>query len=285
MKVYYASDLHFEFNDPRGWKFPQPDADSILLLAGDIVVHRYLYAHRNDAEARSFKKRFDYFLRAALVTFGHLYFIAGNHEPYGSEFNDTTDVMKHYLKNVYGTDRATFLDMESVRLREGLILVGGTLWTDMNKGCETSKMFIKRAMNDFHVIFYGGRKFTPDDAQLRHHMMLDYIKFVHNENPNDELLVMTHHGPTHLSAHRYFDDKMMEAGYHSDCSEFIEAHPRIKNWIHGHTHYNVDYRVPHDLRPIGAEIEGDGCRVVTNQLGYEHDPSFNQFNFEKYIEL
>lgn len=63
--------------------------------------------------------------------------------------------------------------------------------------------------------------------------------------------------PTHLSiAPQYVNDKHMNGGYFSQLDDFILDNPRIKLWIHGHTHTKFDYMV------------GDYTRVVCNPRGY-----------------
>ena len=53
----------------------------------------------------------------------------------------------------------------------------------------------------------------------------------------------------------YAHDTIMNGGYSSDLDEFIEDHPEIRLWTHGHTHHEFDYM-------IGK------TRVVCNPRGY-----------------
>jgi len=54
---------------------------------------------------------------------------------------------------------------------------------------------------------------------------------------------------------QYATDFVMNGAFHSELSEFIEDHPQIKLWTHGHTHHTFNYT-------IGA------TRVVCNPRGY-----------------
>lgn len=281
---YFASDIHLEFEMMPYKDFPKVEPGSILLLAGDIVVARYLRAHANDADSRAFKKNFSKFLNYCKGSgFEKIFTIAGNHEPYHGQFDETEGIMKYFISDIHGCRDGSiqFLHNEMVKLRDDLILIGTTLWTNMNKGSDQTKQYIKFRMNDFRIIYKGQRPFDPDDCMQENTFALDFINHVYKENdvPGMKFLVMSHHGPTSKSAHRYYHDLDMAGGYHSDHSEFILDRPKIVKWIHGHTHYNVDYMV------------GD-CHVITNQRGYgPHvtggmgDPSYPQFNLEKNFEL
>jgi hypothetical protein len=63
----------------------------------------------------------------------------------------------------------------------------------------------------------------------------------------------------------YTDATVMNGGYSSDLDEFIENHPEIKLWTHGHTHHPFDY------------VIGE-TRIVCNPRGYiNHEPAASNF--------
>jgi Icc-related predicted phosphoesterase len=77
-----------------------------------------------------------------------------------------------------------------------------------------------------------------------------------NDDTLLKVVVVGHHAPSNQSIKpKYRDDAIMNGAYSSDLSEFILDHPKIKFWIHGHTHDVFDYM-------IGP------TRVLCNPRGY-----------------
>lgn len=73
-------------------------------------------------------------------------------------------------------------------------------------------------------------------------------------NMRGRTIVVTHHAPSpRLEAPGYVNGPLSPS-FVSDAGPLIER-SGIPLWIHGHTHYNVDYR-------LGA------TRVLSNQRGY-----------------
>jgi hypothetical protein len=64
----------------------------------------------------------------------------------------------------------------------------------------------------------------------------------------------THHAPSPRSVPPQHAGSLMNAAFVSDLEDFVRE-SGVKLWIHGHTHYNVDYS-------IGT------TRVYSNQRGY-----------------
>jgi len=62
----------------------------------------------------------------------------------------------------------------------------------------------------------------------------------------------------------------MSPAFVNNLDELVEA-SGVPLWIHGHTHYNVDYRV-------------GSTRVLSNQLGYPSE-SIKDFNPALVVEL
>jgi hypothetical protein len=102
--------------------------------------------------------------------------------------------------------------------------------------------------------------FSPQDALDDHIKTLDHIKRSYDtavaESKN--VVVVGHHTPSTMSCGERFTEgkyKIMNGGFHSDLSEFILDRPKIKVWIHGHTHDSYDYKI------------GD-TRILCNPRGY-----------------
>ena len=70
-------------------------------------------------------------------------------------------------------------------------------------------------------------------------------------------IVVTHHAPSPRSETPGYANGPLSPSFVSDLGVLL-AHSGIPLWIHGHTHYNVDYQ-------LGA------TRVLTNQRGYPQE--------------
>jgi predicted phosphodiesterase len=270
MKVAVASDVHLEFGEVV---LENKENAEVLILSGDICVARDI-RHRDQFEIMGGydrSNRFHKFFQDCCEQFTHVLYVAGNHEHYEGDFAKTIPHLREmlgYLPNLYILDR-------EVKKIGDIAFVGGTMWTDMNKGDSLTLLHMKSMMNDFrcvdnsnHVVnfktydahgeFSGFStrvaKFSPEDAMEEFHKFIDYTKAVLPDL--GKVVMVTHHTPTHASCHpRYKGDKLMNGGYHSDLSEFILDNPKIKLWTHGHTHDDFDYMV-------------GTTRVVCNPRGY-----------------
>jgi Icc-related predicted phosphoesterase len=268
MKIKLVSDLHLEFADIN---IKNDENCDVLILSGDIMVAQDLHDHPEPAgeidramiassqgigRRQESAQRFRDFLRRCSFQFPHVVYVAGNHEFYHGKFvASLTDLRNECAKfpNVY------FLERDTNEI-DDVVFIGGTLWTDCNKGDPLTLHGLSDMMNDFRIIRHDGYGFTrlrPAHIMARHRQTLDYFKSVLADLKDRRVVVVGHHAPSRLSMHpKYADDMVMNGGYSSDLSEFILDHPQIKLWTHGHTHDPFDYI-------IGT------TRVVCNPRGYE----------------
>lgn len=264
MRIKVVSDLHLEFSDVL---IPNDENVDVLVLSGDILVAEDLHDHPSPdpytpggmasfSHRMTSSLRYQQFMKRVSDDYPHVIFIAGNHEFYNGKFYKTVDYLREYcagFPNVYFLERDT-------KVIDDVVFVGGTLWTDMNKGDPLTLHAVRDMMNDYKRIRNDQKGYTalkPIDTALRHRETLDYIRHVVKENRDQKCVVVGHHSPSHLSIHdEYRDDSLMNGAYHSDLSEFILDHPQIKLWTHGHTHHFFDYMI------------GE-TRVVCNPRGYE----------------
>jgi len=275
MKVCVASDLHLEFSDIE---LHNTENAKVLILSGDICVAHSLHDHpinkpvpsdaikpgRNQQAAVKYRE----FFNRVNNEFDHTIYVSGNHEFYHGRYPDAYDwLVEEYSKypNIH------FLEQSSVDLN-GFTFLGGTLWTDMNKGDPTTMHLIENMMNDFRIIRNSQRnyaRFSPLDAALRHRDTVAYLKKTIDADPDKKYVVVGHMAPSALSIHpKYKNDYVMNGGYHSDLSEFILDRPQIVLWTHGHMHDPVDYMM------------GE-TRIVCNPRGYKgHDPAANVFQLQ-----
>ena len=266
MKISVCSDLHLEV---RGLELTNVDSATVLVLAGDICVAAALL-DRSDfpaitvAQERSM--RFHHFFQDCCRKWPHVIYIMGNHEHYHGDYANTLNHLKSKLSYI---PNLRILEEDSVRI-EDVTFLCGTLWTDMNSGSQKSMRLVQGMMNDFRCVsnsltpHSAGRppKFTPQDAYEVHKDTLEYIRLMTYDRDASKFVVVGHHAPSRLSTHpRFAREKDMNGAFSSDLDWFIEAHPQIKLWIHGHTHDPWDYQV------------GE-TRVVCNPRGYAgHEPA------------
>jgi Icc-related predicted phosphoesterase len=264
MRLYVTSDLHLEFGDIDIHN--EHDVD-VLILGGDICVARDI--GRPDAEnfmegARSHRVR-DFFQRCS-DRFPHVILIMGNHEHYHGDFSKSETVIREMLDsaqchNVYLLEKQT-------RTIGDYLFIGGTLWTDMNRGDPLTVHAAGTMMNDYRGVrntakgHAGGNwKFLPEDSAKDHRMMKQYIQTViGNRRAQGDLsrrvVVVGHHAPSAASVHpKYQHEHLLNGCFRSEMEEFILDHSEICLWTHGHTHEDFDYM-------IGT------TRVVCNPRGY-----------------
>jgi Icc-related predicted phosphoesterase len=268
MRIKLVSDLHLEFSDIN---IQNDNNYDVLILGGDILIAEDLHDHPevhpadpvnipNLGRAQARAQRFRDFLKRCSFQFPHVIYIAGNHEFYHGRWHGSIDHLKAEcarFPNIY------FLEKDSKTI-DDVTFVGGTLWTDMNRGDPLTLNGIKDMMNDFRIIkndLKGFTRFTPMEAASRFKETVDYIRTVVETDPLKKYVVVGHHAPSFSSIHeQYRGQTIMNGGYASDLSNFILDHPQIKLWTHGHMHQCFDYM-------IGS------TRVVCNPRGYEgHEP-------------
>lgn len=255
MKLYVTSDIHLEFGD---LDLPNRDEVDVLILSGDILVARDL--ERPDERG----DRVNDFLRRVADAFPHVVMVMGNHEHYHGDFSKSADIIREAVRDY---DNFHFLDKECVTIKDYLF-IGGTLWTDFNRGDPLTLHAASSMMNDFKGVRHsakghggGNWRFLPEDARQDHDRMKDYISMVIENrraqgDRSDRVIVVGHHAPSRMSTHpRYQNELIMNGCYSSSMEEFILDRPEIRLWTHGHTHEDFDYE-------IGT------TRVVCNPRGY-----------------
>lgn len=240
MKINLVSDLHLEFGD-----LALPGGD-VLILAGDICEYRSL---QNRSEIQDF-------FAVECAKYKKVFMVLGNHEHFHHKFHKTYDDMKAQLPS-----NVTLLENEFVEYN-GVVFLGATLWTDLNRGDPVTAFTIKGFMNDYKVVqnYYPEKglyyKLTPEWTADVHKKTLEYFKTVLAQNSNSPCVVITHHAPSFFSVNeKYKGETTTNGGYASELSEFILDHPNITTWCHGHMHDPVDYQI------------GD-TRVLSNPRGY-----------------
>lgn len=258
MKVNVISDLHLEFDD-----LVLPGGD-VLVLSGDICEAKNLNASTYDSNGVTFSferkgrrpDRYYRFFKEECSKYRHVVYVMGNHEHYGFRFDKTYQHLKENLPS-----NITLLERESIDI-DGVIFMGGTLWTDCNNGDPITMYSLQQSMNDYRVVtnFYQDKnayyKLTPEVTRSVHKQTLDYLRNELAKYSNQKVVVVTHHSPSKQSIKpRYEGDYHMNGGYSSNLEQFIIDHPQIKFWTHGHTHDPFNYMI-------------NDCNIICNPRGY-----------------
>jgi predicted phosphodiesterase len=281
MKIALASDLHLEF---EAITLPNTEGAKVLILSGDIVTAYALHEHPTvtpptdpnviwkPGPQQLQAMRFREFFHHVSQEYEHVIYIAGNHEGYHGKYPGFYQWLRDEMMNY---SNIHFLEKDFVEI-DGVVFVGGTLWTNMNKNDPTTMQLIESMMNDFRIIRNSQRnyaRFSPLDSAVHHRETLEYIKSVVDSDASKKYVVVGHHAPTALSIHeKYKNEYHMNGGYYSDLSEFILDRPQIVLWTHGHMHDPFDYMM------------GE-TRIVCNPRGYKgHDPHAEHFEL-KFLEI
>ena len=254
MKLYVTSDLHLEFADLN---IKNHDEVDVLILGGDICT-----AHHIDKQSER-GERYRAFFQRVSQNFSNIIYVMGNHEHYSGDFAKSQSQLQNMFDQLK-LGNIHLLEKSTVDIGE-YTFIGGTLWTDLNRGDPITVHSVESLMNDYRACKNTNDKVSwkllPRHTLEDHQAMKQYIKVViedrHARGITDrKVVVVTHHSPSHLSIHDvYRNDMIMNGAYHSELSEFILDRPDIALWTHGHTHFDFDYML------------GD-TRVVCNPRGY-----------------
>lgn len=269
MKIQVVSDLHLEFSDID---IPNQGDTDVMILAGDILVADKLFKANSETG-----ERFRIFLRRCSDAFPHVVYVAGNHEFYGGgHFYGYVNRLREWCQDNYGN--VYFLENEAKTI-DDILFVGGTLWTDLNRGDPLTALHVKEGMNDYRAIKDDRKGFIPikpADTAERHLRTKQYIQTIVANSPDDQkIVVVGHHTPSWQScAEQYRHDFLMNGAYHNRLDEYIMDQPKIKLWVHGHTHVAFDYMI------------GE-TRIICNPRGYESYQGKEQTNWDinKVIEI
>jgi hypothetical protein len=210
----------------------------------------------------------DFFQRVSFQ-FKHVIYVMGNHEHYHGKFDKSAEIIRTAI-GYLNIQNIHLLDCDTKEI-DGVHFVGGTMWTDCNKGDALTLYHLEQCMTDFRVIRIAAenfKKFLPIRTVKEFTKTRDYFKTVIGNLPEDaKIVVCSHHAPSHLSIHEiYKNDTLMNGGYSTDMSEFILDRPQIQAWTHGHMHNNFDYQI-------------GNTRVMCNPHGYPGENDQFDFNF------
>jgi predicted phosphohydrolase len=252
MTIQYASDLHLEFPENKGFlsRNPIKPVGEVLLLAGDIVPFAIMDKHKD-------------FFSYVSDHFETTYWIPGNHEYYYFNLADKCGTFHEKIK-----DNVHLLNNIVIEY-EYLNLIFSSLWSKISPAHQWQ---IERSMSDFQVIKYKDFRFSAEQYNQLHVESMTFLKQALHNNYTDKTVVVTHHVPTFYNyPEKYKGDALNEA-FAVELFNLIEdATPDY--WIYGHTHSN------------SADFNIGKTQLLTNQLGYVKYGEHQLFNLGKSFNL
>lgn len=263
MKIGLVSDLHLDIS-----KYLELPGGDVLIIAGDACESKSLVKEFHETKLLDRKPGtfpcHDFF-EFEVPKYKKVFYVMGNHEHYGGKFWKTKSELERIMP-----PNVTILENQCEEY-EGVLFVGATLWTDMNKGDGWTMAAIKDYMNDYRVITYHYpqygtyHKMRPADTVKMHIESKRYIEEKVKEHADKPVVVITHMAPSSLSVHERFKGEWSNAAYYSDLSNLILDNTNIKVWVHGHMHDPSNYEI------------GE-CRVLANPRGYQPWEGENGFD-------
>lgn len=208
------------------------DADSILVLAGDISSRPIQLVQFVSHLVNSDR-------------FKAVMYVPGNHEFYRQHFEEWCAFIESEFADF---DKSKFMFATSgVSTYEyaGCRFILSTLWGDGGK-CKADQDAVSWFLNDFRLIRCDApdRKFLIQDMVGTHKTMKARIESVLNVPFSGKTIVVTHHLPSRrLVSPRFWPKDGSDGangGFVGECDDIlakIEIAPSL--WIHGHTHDRV----------------------------------------------
>ena len=251
MFMRFISDLHLEFQKDSMPPFVIPeqdtDADTILVLAGDIAVAKRPAQYKD-------------LISNALGRFKHVIWIMGNHEHYsGSVQTSIPRILKNLgmSKAMHEHGNLSVVENEVVSI-ENTDFFCATLWTDMANGNPVGMWKVQATMNDYKRIRTGDamptkpgfvdnpykRPMRAEDTVAWNRESVEFITTAVEASTAEKKVVVTHHAPSYLYVNEHFRGDDMNIAYASPLDMLVEQ-LEPDYWIHGHLHNTSDYNIGH----------------------------------------
>ena len=290
MHIAVFSDLHLDVNKDYPFTFTNRSGIDAVAIAGDI-----------SGDPSTTTK----FLDDSFPEDGNgpeVVFVSGNHDVYNHLDLPLEDLKKKLHEKFTVDSRVTYMD-ESVGVVSkkigDVLFVGSCLYTDYKLPCELHRqdmtpqeynmmVAVPRmsggGLNDFNWglvkegtykkdkgSFFDRSKYyrlRPKNYLLYHKRTMRAFKKVVESNPNEKVVLLTHHCMTPKCIHASYVDSYMNASYVSDLEKFITSHPNIKAVFSGHVHHRMEDHI-------------GNCLVLTNPRGYCHHGEDRDFTIGK----
>jgi Icc-related predicted phosphoesterase len=251
-RIQFASDLHLEFQHRPEDQLELSIArgTTALVLAGDI--HNDLAGL--DTFVRPLAKRVPVVL------------VAGNHEFFTNELNDTYRALSQWADSIPGVH---FLENRSIDI-DGVTFIGATLWSNFGDADPRLMKKSNSMMADYSVIADRDDprgRLRPERILNEHRHSIACIERELRARDPNRTVVVTHHAPSLQSSRCKGED--WDRLYGSDYDALIQdCGPAL--WIHGHVHESFQYRIgsttiacnPRGYVGYGANARFDPARAI-----------------------
>jgi predicted phosphohydrolase len=214
MEIFQVcSDIHFERKDITEINFDDiiKVEKEILILAGDI--------------GNPYSNIYEKFIEYCSNLFIHVLLIAGNHEYYDDNIDDTNNKIDkicskytnvHYINNkIFTYNNITF--------------VGTTLWSLVD---DTDHIY---ELKDYKQI----KDFTPIKAKELCELN---INFINEQLKNNKCIIISHHAPSYICIPDKFTNDFFNCCFASHL-DYLFENKNLLGWIFGHTHYNISKEI------------------------------------------
>jgi len=275
MIVRLISDLHAEYSFDKALYKSQ--GEDVLVIAGDLHVgannvwttlkhfaehqpnivyipgnHEYYKQNYQD-----FNKKLEDWSKHTSIKFlnpGTAYY-----NPISKQLQDT--VPTKYELEIDDSKLAKVAQLRVKPISNAVAFIGAPLWTNFRNN-EFSKSHAAIGINDFKLIEFDDRRFTPNDCSNLFNQHYGYIKHQYEVTKLKKVIV-THFLPSIISIDpKYSGPNTLNDYFANDLSEWISS---LENtlFLHGHTHDNVDVK-------IGS------TRIIANPYGYGNNSNYSE---------
>jgi hypothetical protein len=250
---YAYSDIHIETKKnfiSFDYYFLNKDSVNICLLAGDIGLP-------------SQKSYWDFIYHCATY-FNYVLIICGNHEYYFNDYYNTHNIINNNIissnfTNIHFLENNTFIIPNT-----NIHIHGCTLWTNIP---DNLKEELNLSMTEYLTVKFNNKLLNTTDTCNFHNNSVNWLKT--SLNPKNINIVLTHHSPTFKNCH--YDHQKGRNINHCLSTNLEDLLFMVNYWIYGHVHLNVNNNI----------FELNGCKLISNQFGYNNCPFFNEkFYFE-----
>lgn len=231
------SDLHLE---SQGYHFPLRPRAPILLLVGDVGRICDFHGYSN-------------FIQQCCAAFQTVLLVAGNHEFYGSTYEEGIRLMEVIVDDPTIQGRFVFLNRTAYDIpHSDVTILGCTLHSRI--GQETSLL-----TNDFRRI----RQWTVDRHNAEHAQDIAWLRDqVMSIKKSRRILIATHYAPTFDgTSHPSHRQSGLNQCFASNAFEFVTQGLKpsgVTHWVYGHTHWN-------------AQTQRGQTRLMSNQAKNKSD--------------
>lgn len=235
MQFDFLSDIHLEafsetnlealgtsFDDYWRCVFDTGSSDT-LLLAGDVTDD---FASGSPAADR--------FFELACARWKHIVCVLGNHDYWSATtpFTLTAGCIRRRYPQIVLLDG-------SVTEIGGTVIWGSTFWSHIPAKAQPA---VARLMPDYSMTRSDPPAvFTPAYTSECHRRALDAIDRALRASEGKPFVVLTHHAPSFRSTS--WPRTELSDAFCSADDKFLETHPGIRIWIHGHLHEPSRYRI------------------------------------------